>query len=381
MTADTFPHALERLNLPAALDGRHGSNRASSTATRLLAADTDLAAVQQWLAEYAGTQTERHYRKEAERLLLWAWTERGKALSDLSREDCLAYEAFLADPQPRARWCGPKAPRYSPQWRPFLGPLTAASRRSALVIINALFSYLVAGGYLAGNPLALARRRSVPPPPGVERYLEQPQWQALLETIETLPQTTARERAYYERSRFLLALLYLLGPRLHEIAQATMNSFVEVRGRWWWRVTGKGGRTARVPVTDELREALSRYRQFYGLPPLPPPDDTGSLLRSLNGTRGIHDSMIYRLVKALVQQAAGRLETSDPAQAALLRKASTHWLRHTSITHQAAAGIDLTYVQRNARHARLDTTGLYLHAEEGDWHAAMQKHRLRPDKP
>ncbi|MEI2769769.1 MAG: hypothetical protein V9G98_03200 [Candidatus Competibacter sp.] len=39
-------------------------------------------------------QTLRNYRKEAERLLLWALLERGKPLSSLTREDCLQYEAF-----------------------------------------------------------------------------------------------------------------------------------------------------------------------------------------------------------------------------------------------------------------------------------------------
>jgi hypothetical protein len=34
-------------------------------------------------------------------------------------------------------------------------------------------------------------------------------------------------------------------------------------------------------------------------------------------------------------------------------------------------------LQRNARHARLDTTGLYLHAEEKEWHEAMEQHRLK----
>ncbi|MFO1371663.1 MAG: hypothetical protein U1F42_04475 [Candidatus Competibacteraceae bacterium] len=37
-----------------------------------------------------------------------------------------------------------------------------------------------------------------------------------------------------------------------------------------------------------------------------------------------------------------------------------------AITHQADAGITLHFLQRNARHARLDTTGLYLHAEDAN---------------
>jgi len=98
---------------------------------------------------------------------------------------------------------------------------------------------------------------------------------------------------------------------------------------------------------------------------------------NLKGTAGIGDNMIYRIVKMLVAKGAARLQADDPYQAEKLRRASTHWFRHTSITHQADAGISLQFLQRNARHTRIDTTGLYLHAEEKEWHETMERHRLK----
>ena len=376
----SLPRPLEYLRLPEDLDGRNGSNRAGPEVVCQLAANNDLDAVQAWLAEFHDSpQTLRTYRKEAERLLLWALMERGKPLSSLTREDCLCYEVFLADPQPRDRWCGPKAPRFSGRWRPLMGPLSPASRRMALLIINALFSYLVKAGYLAGNPLALARRRRRGHQPlrEIERFLEQDQWQALLAAIEGLPRDTERACQHYARARYLIALLYLLGPRVSEVAGHTMSSFVQVRGRWWWQVTGKGQKEARVPVNQDMLEALREYRRFHGLPVLPIPDETTPLVLNLKGTTGIGDNMIYRIVKLLVAKGAARLQAADPHQAEKLRRASTHWFRHTSITHQADAGINLHFLQRNARHARIDTTGLYLHAEEKEWHETMERHRLK----
>jgi integrase len=376
-----LPNPLERLRIPEALSGYNGSNRARDM-TCQLAADNDLQAIQAWLAEFRDSpQTLRHYRKEAERLLLWALLERRKPLSSLTREDCLLYEDFLADPQPRERWCAPRAPRFSPLWRPFQGPLTASSRRTALLVINSLLSYLVKAGYLAGNPLALVKRRGhkgIPTRERIERFLEHEQWQVLLETVETLPQETQRQCQHYERIRFLVALLYLLGPRVSEVATHTMGSFTEIRGRWWWLVTGKGQKAGRVPVNQDMLQALQRYRRSLGLSPLPEPGETAPLLMNLKGTRGITDNMIYRITKALVNRAADRLEESDPYQAEKLRRASTHWFRHTSITHQADAGIGLTFLQRSARHSKLDTTGLYLHTEDEHWHQAMERHRLKP---
>ena len=123
-TPPALPVPLERLVVPAGLDGRAGTNRAPPSATHHLGAEHDLAAVHAWLAEFRDSpHTARAYRKEAERLLLWALVEGGKPLSSLTREDLLRYEAFLADPQPAARWCGAKALRGSPHWRPFEGPL------------------------------------------------------------------------------------------------------------------------------------------------------------------------------------------------------------------------------------------------------------------
>lgn len=375
-----IPLPLERLLVPEALDGRDGHNRAGPEVVCQLAADNDMAAIQVWLAEFHDSpQTLRNYRKEAERLLLWALLERGKPLSSLSREDCLLYETFLTDPQPRERWCGQKAPRFSPRWRPFLGPLNPASRKIALLIINSLFSYLVKAGYLAGNPLALVRRRGrgLQPMRQVERFLEHDQWQALLAAVEALPHDSERDRQHQARAKYLVALLYLLGPRVSEVAGHTMSSFVQIRGRWWWHVIGKGRKEAQVPVNQDMLQALRDYRRFYGLSPLPAPDETTPLVLNLKGTGGIGDNMIYRIVKDLVAKAATRMAVDDPYQADKLRRASTHWFRHTSITHQADAGIDIQFLQRNARHARIDTTGLYLHAEEGEWHDAMERHRLK----
>jgi site-specific recombinase XerD len=374
------PLPLERIELPVTLDGRYGRNRAARGSHCQLSARNDIEAIHAWLAEFRDSpRTQRHYRKEAERLLLWAIIERGKALSDLTREDCVGYEEFLSDPQPEQRWCGPRAPRFSASWRPFLGPLSATSQRTTLLVINSLFSYLVKAGYLAGNPLALMRRikrGEINSTQGVERFLERAQWQAILDVVDAMSKDTERQRRHYERARFLLALLYLLSPRVSEIAGHTMASFVEIRGRWWWQIIGKGQKPARVPVNQDMLAALRRYRESYDLDPFPTPSDATPLVMNLSGTAGISDNMIYRIIKKLVTNAADKLASQDPYQAEKLRRASTHWLRHTSITHQADSGMELRHLQRNARHAKLDTTGLYLHAEEDEWHDAMERHRM-----
>ncbi|HCB12405.1 MAG TPA: integrase, partial [Gammaproteobacteria bacterium] len=106
---------------------------------------------------------------------------------------------------------------------------------------------MVTAGSLAGNPLALARRRTRGHQPlqQVERFLEHDQWQALLAAVEALPRDSERDLQHYARTKYLVALLYLLGPRVSEVAEHTMGSFRRVRERWWWQVIGKGRKEAR----------------------------------------------------------------------------------------------------------------------------------------
>lgn len=375
------PAPLEAFSLPDLLNGSQGTNRAPDVTTKQITANNDLAAIRTWLAEFDDSpQTYRTYRKEAERLLLWSILCQKKPLSSLSHDDLRDYYVFLSDPTPSAVWCGPRKPRNHPDWKPFEGKLKAKSIAQALTILNVLFSYLVEAGYLRGNPLGLMRRhlkrRSQSANTPIDRYLEPDCWKAVLQFIEALPQTTRRDKIHYERVRYLFYLLYLLGSRVSEVANARMSDIFQIRGQWWWTVTGKGQKTSRIPVNDCLLEALARYRQFYGLPPFPAPNEDCGLFMRLNGGGRVSANLIYRLVKQTFQDCAATLETTHPLFSAKLRQASTHWLRHTAITHQTDAGIDLRYVKLNARHESVETTMRYQHAEESRWHEAMAGHRI-----
>ena len=374
------PLPLEKLVFSEHLNGEFGINRAPSFVIKQISANNDLQAIQSWLAEFERSpQTLRSYRKEAERLLLWTLIEKQKPLSSLSRDDLRTYQQFLADPQPQDHWCGPRKLRHNINWRPFEGPLSKVSIGQAITVINALFSYLVEAGYLSGNPLGLMRRKAqiLDQPKTIERFLEQPLWQAVLDYIDGLPKSSLREQKEYERIRFLFHLLYLMGPRVSEVANAKMSDIKQQRNNWWWQVTGKGQKTQLIPVNPSMLNALIRYRTFYGLANLPQPDENYSLFMNLNGTKKVTANMIYRLVKKIFLDCATTFKTTNSAFAFKLIKASTHWLRHTAITHQADLGIEVRYIKRSARHESVETTMLYQHAEEEKWHAAMAAHNIK----
>lgn len=116
---------------------------------------------------------------------------------------------------------------------------------------------------------------------------------------------------------------------------------------------------------------FAHYRTFHGLPPTPAPDETTPAVMSIAGdtNRTLTPAAIYLIVKAVFRRAADALVATDPVGAALLQRASTHWLRHSAASHQADAGTDLRFIQRNLRHASIETTGFHLHAEDDRRHA------------
>nr|WP_284503623.1 MULTISPECIES: tyrosine-type recombinase/integrase [unclassified Caballeronia] len=357
--------------MPTAHDGRLGTNRANGS-HKQIAADTDVEAVRLWLAEYtASPHTLRSYRKEAVRLLLWATRSLGKPLSSLTREDFLLYERFLA--APTVDWADPDLPRRGPARRLFEGALSERSRHQALGILSGMLTYLVSAGYLAGNPLALRRGRitSVSRSRRVERYLDHALWNHVLASIEQWPRLTERDEQHYERSRWLIRLLYHAALRASEAAHATAADFYQRRGKWWLHVVGKGGADGEVPVSDELMADFARYRVFHSLAPAPSARETGPAVMSIAGddSRHLTSATVYLIVKEVFRRAAEALEPADPAGAVTLRRASTHWLRHSAATHQADAGTDLRFIQKNLRHASIETTGIYLHAEDEQRHA------------
>ena len=366
--SDSFPD----FTLPPTLNGSHGSNRALG-GVRQTAANTDVDALRLWLAEYAGSpHTLRNYRKEAVRLIVWATQGLGKALSSLNREDLLVYESFLANPS--GDWIDPTLPRRGGRRRLLDGPLSPRSVRQAMGILSGLFGYLVAAGYLAGNPLALRRRRSESKSSrrsAVERYLDHALWQSVLDYIDTMPQDSARERQHYERVRWLFRLIYGAALRASEAAQAKSGDLELRRGKWWLRVIGKGNAVGDVPISDELMDDFARYRRFYGLSAVPVAPEETPLVMSVTGRtdRFLTSTAIYLIVKEVFRRAADRLEATDPGKAVTLRRASTHWLRHTAATHQADAGNDIRFIQKNLRHASIETTAIYLHAEDDQRHA------------
>lgn len=415
---------LEKFVVPAALDGRQGRYRQPREHC-LIEADTDYDAVLVWLrAKGRGTEvpahaggadsgpqawlqklshTQRSYRKEAERFLLWAIVQRGKPLSSISVEDCIEYATFLADPQPSSRWCGTRArERWSPLWRPFEGPLSAAARRQAVSILKNLYGFLVDQNYLMGNPwTAVPVPRQVRQGLDVSRSLTATQWRFVRQQADL-----AGEHSTAIRLRLALDLLYATGLRTAEAVNARVadlqlvlyfdgDSHEHVNG-WMLSVVGKGSRLREVPVPDVVVEQIRAYLDHRGLGRhLASPEAQSAYLLAgaidsaqrapglkrigeQDRAAGISEATLYRQLKDHFEACGRALSVAgDHAAAARLARASTHWLRHTHASHALASGVRVQDAQQNLGHASLSTTTAYvtteraqrLKAMHGFWHA------------
>jgi integrase len=238
----------------------------------------------------------------------------GKYGNPLTREDFLLYERFLA--APTDEWADPGRPRRGRTRRLFEGPLSERSQHQALGILSGLVTYLVSAGYLTGNPLALRRGRTTSARRSrrIERYLDHALWDHVLASVEQSPRLTERDEQHYERSRWLIRLLYHTALRVSEAANANAADFYQRRGRWWLHVIGKGGAEGDIPVSDALMADFARYCAFHGLSPVPTAREIGPAVMSIAGddARHLTPATIYLIVRDVFRRAADALDAIDP---------------------------------------------------------------------
>ncbi|WP_344762357.1 tyrosine-type recombinase/integrase [Actimicrobium antarcticum] len=200
------------------------------------------------------------------------------------------------------------------------------------------------------------------------------------------------------RDRFIFAALRGLGLRASELVHARMSAFYRLSlprtGQTYWTFlvtddTGKGGKAHRVPVSREVWQAFSLYREAFELPAAPAPSEDGKLILStrtrsvtLGNTEVTHSGSrrflgawrevttrqgLYKIVTGRLERAATLLKKSGrDADAQHLRDASPHWLRHTFAKAALLTGQNMRAVAGALGHADLATTMLYTEQDALD---------------
>ncbi|MDQ2689807.1 MAG: site-specific tyrosine recombinase XerD [Chloroflexota bacterium] len=163
--------------------------------------------------------------------------------------------------------------------------------------------------------------------------------------VERILDTPPADQPVGIRDRAILELLYACGLRVSELVGLDTDR-VDLPNQQV-RVIGKGNKERRVPMGDEARERLHRYRSgpreawTAGKP-------TPAVFVNQRGQRMTRES-VWRLVKRWTS-AAGVTERVTP-----------HTFRHSFATHLLEGGADLRVVQALLGHASISTTQLYTH--------------------
>ena len=360
----------ERLHVPEELNGKHGIFRGTPSSCTLTA-DNDYKAVQAWLALHESNATKRAYRKEAERLILWAVVERGRPLSSLTTEDATAYRGFLRNPTPRSRWIGPPQTRFSAEWRPFTAGLSPRSTAYALTVIGAMFRWLIEQRYVVANPFAGIKvrggARSSPVDEG--RVFSEGEWAIIRAVANGLEWSYGWKLPAAQRLRFVLDFAYATGLRSSEFVGATLGQIeTDVHGDHWLKLVGKGSKAGKVALPPLAKVALDHCLMQRGVPTTPalwkPSTPLIADLQNGGGSSRITSSRLWDITNRFFITTADAIEAESPKTAEKLRRASPHWMRHTHATHALARGAELTTVRDNLRHASVSTTSVYLHTDQ-----------------
>ena len=254
---------LERLALPSSLLGLDGVFR--SHLPNSLEAHDDLQAITRWLSRYdERPATQRSYRKEVERFVLWMTSVQKEPVSSASAIDCQAYRAFLAAvPAPWLNAAPVK--RTDPMWRPFRGTPSPSSQKQALVIVQTMFEGLRDAGYLVANPMravmkgfALLSSRM-----NVARSFTEAEWAHVQRCVQDEAAGPARTRL-----KCLLEFLVTSGVRLEELVQARwgnlrLSTLPDLPATWVLSVTGKRNKTRDVTLADEVVELLREHAEGF----------------------------------------------------------------------------------------------------------------------
>lgn len=358
----------EALVVPAEFDGSRGRFRAPRESCAL-SATNDYEAIQAWLELHESSATQRAYRKEAERLVLWAILDRGKALSSLTTEDAVAYRTFLRRPSPTSTWVGPARPRHSHEWRPFQGALSARSIAYALSVIGAMFRWLIEQRYVLANPFAGIKVQGAKRGAALDasRGFGESEWGLVRSVADGLEYSAGWSEVAAMRLRLLLDFWYATGLRPHEMVSVRLGHIQrDDHGDDWIKVVGKGAKEGEVALPLPALGALERYLAYQGRPVTRSRwDPAEPVVPSLDGERGVTSARVWAIMKKFFAHAADAVRVSNPSLADRLRKATPHWMRHTHASHALARGADLTTVRDNLRHASISTTSVYLHVDRG----------------
>jgi site-specific recombinase XerD len=212
-----------------------------------------------------------------------------------------------------------------------------AAAKKRTTALRMFLRFLIAEGWCATAlvsavpTLAHWRLASLP------RYLAEDDVERLIASCDPESPVGARDRA-------ILLLLARLGLRAGDIVQLQLDDIDWRRG--WILVSGKSRRQTRLPLSQEVGQALVHYLTSAR----PPCTDRAVFVRSRAPFRAFGS---HCAVSVIVDRALRRAGVQRPSRGA------AHLLRHSIATSMLRHGASLAEVATLLRHQSIATTQIY----------------------
>ena len=282
-----------------------------------------------WLEDGLSPNTLGAYRRDLRLLGEWLVREQGKALTQATRADLLAYLAH--------RVAGRARPR-------------TTSRQ--LSSFKRFYRFLLREGRIAADPTLQIDAPKVPR--AVPKSLTEADVERLLAAPDAETPLGLRDKA-------MLEMLYAAGLRVSELVTLTLAQVSLETGVV--RVLGKGAKERLVPLGEEAMAWLKRY--LHEARPL------------LLAGRPASALFLTRRAEPMTRQAFWHLIKRYARRSGVTAPLSPHTLRHAFATHLLNHGADLRVVQLLLGHSDISTTQIYTHVARERLKQLHAKHHPR----
>ena len=265
------------------------------------------------LEQGASPRTSEAYRRDVERLALYALTKGARTPTDISSRVLREFVYHLKD----------------------LG-LAPASIRRNVSSVRTYFRFLLGDGHVVRDP---SERLETP-----KRWRSLPDVLSVDEVGRLLAAPSLDDPLTF-RDRALLELAYGAGLRVSEWITLAVRDVLFEEGLV--RVFGKGSKERLVPIGRSAIGAVAIYLRELR-PRLERGEGKGILLLNARG-------------RPLTRMGAWKILRRYVEKAQITKHVSPHTLRHSFATHLLEGGADLRVVQELLGHATISTTQLYTH--------------------
>jgi len=267
------------------------------------------------LEQGASPRTAEAYRRDVERLALYALTKGARTPTDISSRVLRDFVYHLKD----------------------LG-LAPASIRRNVSSVRTYFRFLLGDGHVVRDP---SERLETP-----KRWRSLPDVLSVDEVGRLLAAPSLDDPLTF-RDRALLELAYGAGLRVSEWITLAVRDVLFEEGLV--RVFGKGSKERLVPIGRSAIGAVAIYLRELR-PRLEHGEGKGILLLNARG-------------RPLTRMGAWKILRRYVEKAQITKHVSPHTLRHSFATHLLEGGADLRAVQEMLGHVDISTTQIYTHVD------------------